>query len=624
MSGIELAGLVLGAFPVALWGLEQYRDVAKQMGFWFQIRSVYQQSIDELVYHRLSFEANLKLLLLPLVDDDAQLECMMAEPGGPAWKDAAIQRALEKRLQTSYASYLAILADMQRVMEELNKELAVENDHVQSRVGGNHDYEHNKMESAQHSKVGSGRTATFRQTFSHGNRDFQLFRVKFSLGEEKRKELFGKLETYNDRLEKLTTTSDAISQLQANRQAAKSTASVVNTALLKFWNHADKLYRIMVDAWNCSHDQHCAQLILQHRTTADKEFRLAIPSMDPGAPGPGSWASSVIKIKMLDRPEPQSLLRQTSGQVVSHTNGSAQLFSPQHKTKAPVKGAMASAIKTKKAHASINTTTIQHGPSGNTMAVTLRQKDTVTPVDVSRTSEAEEHIESLCSTFAKVGNPSHCLGYMQDDDIRYYLYPDDSNGPRKSEVQLSQILCGEVQPPLTRRQRYRLALTLASSFVQLKDSLWMQAAWGKECVYFARGESDDVLLLDTPYITHNFDSSVPKSPEVGQKPGQDIVSGMTYLGIILLELCFGSAIEHHPSRSRFPPAGDEQTKSAFDLIAAMQWMTEVNEEAGENYTEAVEWCLLGCRTSPSDGSWRRTMVEKVVVPLENAINTWRK
>lgn len=354
MSGIELAGLVLGAFPIALWGLEQYRDVAKQMGFWFQIRSEYQRSAEELAYHRLSFEGNLKLLLLPIVDDDVRLEEMLNEPGGSAWKNTTIQKALEKRLQKSYGIYLAILADMDRVMKELSKELAIENEHVQSRLGGNHDNEQN-------ARMVHGRAGRLRQSFAHGNRDFQVFRAKFTFGEEKRKELFREFKEFNDRLEKLTNTSDAISRAQANRQAANSASSAVNTALLKFWNHADRLYRIMVEAWNCSHDQHCAQLILQHRTTAEKEFRLGFSSVDLEDPGSNSWATSTIKIKMLDRPESQPVLLQTTGRPSVDSNGSPHLSSPHHKTKTPSKGALAPAIRTKKTHASISTTTFQHG-----------------------------------------------------------------------------------------------------------------------------------------------------------------------------------------------------------------------------------------------------------------------
>lgn len=242
-------------------------------------------------------------------------------------------------------------------------------------------------------------------------------------------------------------------------------------------------------------------------------------------------------------------------------------------------------------------------------------------MDVPNTSKSGEHIQSLCSTLARDTTPSRCIGYMEDDDIRYYLYSDEYSGSRRSEVQLSQILFGEIRPALSRRQRYHLALTLASSFVQLKDSPWMQASWGKECVYFARGESDNFLFLDAPYITHNFNPSVPTTL-AGQRGGHDIVSGIACLGIILLELCFNSPIEHHPTRARLPPA-DEHTRSAFDLIAAMEWLKEVEGEAGSDYTEAVQWCISGCRTLPGDGSWRRTMVEKVVVPLEKATSTWK-
>ncbi|KAK6822468.1 hypothetical protein PG987_014013 [Apiospora arundinis] len=392
MSGIELAGLVLGAFPIALWGLEQYRDVAKQMGFWFQIRSEYQRSAEELAYHRLSFESNLKLLLLPVVDDDDLLEDMMSEPGGPAWKNAAIQKALEKKTPKA---------------------------------------DHSIQESLQSSKAGRGRAAKFRQPFAQSNRDFQ---------------------EYNERLEKLTSTSDAISQAQANRQAANSAASAVNTALLKFWNHADRLYRIMVEAWNCTHDQHCAQLVLQHRTTAEKEFRLGLSSVNPESPGSNSWATCAV------RGSPHRV------RTALHT------FSvPATRQKPPLKGALAPAIRTKKAHASVNS-----------MTVTLLEKEDVSSMDAPSTPKDDDHIQSLCSTLARDTTSSRCIGYMQDDDIRYYLYSDESSGPRESEVQLSQMLCGEIKPPLSRRQRYHLALTLASSFVQLKDSPWMQGSWGKE------------------------------------------------------------------------------------------------------------------------------------------------
>lgn len=127
--------------------------------------------------------------------------------------------------------------------------------------------------------------------------------------------------------------------------------------------------------------------------------------------------------------------------------------------------------------------------------------------------------------------------------------------------------------------------------------------------------------LDSPFIITQFDQNLPSihdGPWTGSTPvGGHDVAGIACLGILLLELCFGRAIEHHPSRLVLPGGiGEEQMRAALDLIAALEWLKDVNDEAGADYTEAVEWCLAGCRTLPSDGSWRKLMVEKVVEPLE--------
>jgi hypothetical protein len=206
MSGIEVAGLVLGAFPIAIWALERYRDVARVMGFWYEIRLEYQRSISELKYHRLSFIRNLKQLLLPLVQEDAQLQCLINDPAGDSWKNVEIQKALEWRLKDSYGLYLEILSEMQRVMQELNEELAVDSEAVQSKA---HEGKGPKSKIATATKL--------RQSLDRSNRTYQTFRVKFSLGAQKRTQFFADLQKYNDRLEKLMTSSDVVSKLEDNR-----------------------------------------------------------------------------------------------------------------------------------------------------------------------------------------------------------------------------------------------------------------------------------------------------------------------------------------------------------------------------------------------------------------------
>jgi len=291
MSGIEVAGLVLGAFPVTIWALEQYRDVARVMGFWYEIRLEYQRSSNELKFHRLSFLRNLKQLLLPIVQDDAQLQRLVGDPGGDAWKEPGIQSALEARLHDSYHLYLEILGEMQRVMQDLKEELAIDSDIIQSNA-------------ADEGRVRTKPSATSRikQSFDRSNRSYQAFRVKFSVGERARTRLFAEFQTYNDRLEKLMASSDAVSELEEARQNQQVSSKSTTAAITKFWGNADKLYRALLGAWNCGcRDRHCAQLMLQHRAPADNDFRLQLDSGAEERSNDGVWSMCSLTIRTLEQ-----------------------------------------------------------------------------------------------------------------------------------------------------------------------------------------------------------------------------------------------------------------------------------------------------------------------------------
>lgn len=72
MSGFEIAGLVLGALPVAIAVLDGLKEMNRGVAFWRGIRRRHKRLVSDLDFQRLSFELNLKQLLLPLVlDDDA-------------------------------------------------------------------------------------------------------------------------------------------------------------------------------------------------------------------------------------------------------------------------------------------------------------------------------------------------------------------------------------------------------------------------------------------------------------------------------------------------------------------------------------------------------------------------
>lgn len=75
MSGLEIAGLVLGAFPIALEILERYKGIARRMGFWYRIAAEHKKCDSKLQSQCLLYINNLRRLLLPMAMlDDARIE----------------------------------------------------------------------------------------------------------------------------------------------------------------------------------------------------------------------------------------------------------------------------------------------------------------------------------------------------------------------------------------------------------------------------------------------------------------------------------------------------------------------------------------------------------------------
>ena len=125
MSGVEIAGLLLGSFPLLISALEHYRETAEVLEDWWQIKKEYKKCKNEIKLQELAFESNLERFLLPLLVDDDQIELLIAEPGGTLWKDHALEITLRSRLPKSYDLFLDIIRDIQDIMNGLRAELGL-------------------------------------------------------------------------------------------------------------------------------------------------------------------------------------------------------------------------------------------------------------------------------------------------------------------------------------------------------------------------------------------------------------------------------------------------------------------------------------------------------------------
>lgn len=134
MSGIELAGLVLGAFPIILNGLESYRKGFEPLEEWWQFRTHFILFIDDVRHQMMKYNANMIRLLDPIVmsTDDDKLATLLRIPS-PNHPEFDLEKVLEGRLASELDRFLRIVSRMHELMLSLKKLLQIEDGKASSR-----------------------------------------------------------------------------------------------------------------------------------------------------------------------------------------------------------------------------------------------------------------------------------------------------------------------------------------------------------------------------------------------------------------------------------------------------------------------------------------------------------
>lgn len=220
-------------------------------------------------------------------------------------------------------------------------------------------------------------------------------------------------------------------------------------------------------------------------------------------------------------------------------------------------------------------------------------------------------VSNLCDTIAAYPanmQQSYCL---KGEEARFALQPlgNHSATDIQDTVSLEQLLSKDSKITLTRRERYLIALTLASSHLQLHATPWISSQWEKGDIFFLR--SHDQICFDKPYISRNFAPNPPTDSSSHDR-------SLSNLGIMLLELCFGTALEDHELRKKYP--SDSTSNPFLDMAAALEWSPRAVEEAGPEFADAILWCLHNMPGSGESDSKlekrREELFVKVVEPLK--------
>lgn len=206
----------------------------------------------------------------------------------------------------------------------------------------------------------------------------------------------------------------------------------------------------------------------------------------------------------------------------------------------------------------------------------------------SRYSAAKMHqIKNLCSAIQEVQD-EECLGFLVDElRRRHGIYParrEPFSKDLRGAVSLGRRLSGEALSllqwaRLTRKARLQLALTLASSVLQLHKTPWLNEKWSKSDILFFQG--NDGRLYEQPYVLKSF-SSLPETSKIEAPRTFPIVRNEIAfaLGVLLIELCLGRPLEDQRAPEDLDPSGNASPFT--DFLTARRLIDEVYDEGGRS------------------------------------------
>ena len=97
MSGIEIAGLVLGTIPLVISALEHYDDIIDPTRAFVKFQGELDRAIRELRNQHTLFEQSIEMLLRPITTD-RELSEMIDNTKSKLWHDSGIEAEMRRTL----------------------------------------------------------------------------------------------------------------------------------------------------------------------------------------------------------------------------------------------------------------------------------------------------------------------------------------------------------------------------------------------------------------------------------------------------------------------------------------------------------------------------------------------
>lgn len=247
------------------------------------------------------------------------------------------------------------------------------------------------------------------------------------------------------------------------------------------------------------------------------------------------------------------------------------------------------------------------------------------------TSPNLQPIQDLCAAISAFQSPQRdvCFQLLEDEIAkqRYgVLITLTKQLPLDADLWSVSSLEAHLQnPKFSQKDRFKVAVILASSVLQLHETPWLEEKWKADSIFFV--DRVGMAYYDQPFVSQNFGQDNAPVPPAIPTPIRHIIHNQTLysLGMTLIELWYRKTI------AELWEAADGDRNSGNDLIDLMTEFSTASRlskalynEAGDKYSGAVERCIRcdfdGLACNLENAQFQKAVYQKVVAQLQEHYN----
>ena len=605
MSGIEVAGLVMAAFPLLISGIQFYIDGCDTIERWRKWESVLAHLARNIKAEHRIFRNVCKRLELEIILDSHRSREIT---------DAQID-ALQRRLGDSYDDFVAVARDLAKILVKCRKKLDL--DKV-GNVGRAPEYVQNKSLTINKPKWLEASSA--RREWS---------KIKLSFSEKVFDKLLERIEKNNKTLRYMLKDSGIIGDLSLNCKTSSRGGEGYGTVRA----YARSLYYILDQSLSstcsCS-NSHDTNLRLETRwnkqrleaAAAEQEaisftlmFLLGKPNTE-AEEELWNWRKAVVEpLKQKDsftHPQQSHILQNPStGSRLSALDQPSDVSATLAFSLGTL---MATGSSTMNRHVSASEiATRSHGDR-------LSMKNNKSESDLIPL----EKISNLCEAIRTIQDEKSCLGVLVDESDHQHRISTIKSLHSTERITLKALLENK-NATLTSRDRLILGTKLAATLLQFYQTPWLGEHWGRKDIHFVKSNETPSAYFQEPFITRSFvpnggsQATVDASTVVGRQPSKRRsplsvrVPSLFSLGILLIELSYCKPFEALGPGANLPGACDASIISGMceddvKFCVALRLLEPHNEQGlnyawtGLRYANAVRRCIR-CDLDVSEGEY---------------------